>query len=191
VSPILGVFASANQGQFISYPAFESIATVTVGAGGASTIDFTSIPSTYQHLQIRGIGRNTRAGATEDRANIRFNSDTGSNYAFHGLYGNGSSALTDALSSRTSCEYVFVFTAAAAAANTFGAAVVDILDYANTNKNKTLRSLNGYDLNGSGSIYLTSGLWQNTAAITSISIIPANGTFPQYTSYALYGIKGN
>jgi hypothetical protein len=64
------------------------------------------------------------------------------------------------------------------------------LDYTNTNKNKTARSLWGYDANGSGYVGLYSGLWRNTSAINRIDYVPASGTFPQYSSFALYGIKG-
>ena len=67
---------------------YESVATVTVGAGGSSSISFTSIPSTYKHLQLRISGL---AGAAD--AYLYLNSDTtNSNYYMHSLYGNGSSA---------------------------------------------------------------------------------------------------
>jgi hypothetical protein len=71
----------------------------------------------------------------------------------------------------------------------FSAAVVDILDYNNINKNKTIRSLNGRDNNGSGDIYLTSGLWNNTSAIDSITIVAPSATFIEYSQFALYGVK--
>jgi hypothetical protein len=74
--------------------------------------------------------------------------------------------------------------------NIFGTAVFDLLDYTNTSKYKTTRSLTGHDKNGSGLIVLYSGLWLNTAAVTSITVLPNTGNFNQYTSAALYGIKG-
>ena len=76
------------------------------------------------------------------------------------------------------------------AASTFTAGVIDILDYANTNKYKTLRTLNGGDANGSGNIQIESGSWRNTAAITSITLTHNGSGFTQYSSFALYGIKG-
>jgi hypothetical protein len=189
VTPIsLGIFASANT-TVAAIPAFESIATTTVGSGGSSTITFSSITGTYNHLQIRMIARTNRTGYSNDLLKITFNSDTGSNYANHYLYGDGGSAGAGANSSQTSMQN-WVMSTDAANTSVFGASVIDILDYSNTNKYKTLRSLGGFDNNGDGYIVLNSGLWQSTSAITSISITMNSGTsFKQYSSFALYGIK--
>lgn len=163
---------------------YESIMTTVVGSGGASYIDFNTIPSTYKHLQIRISGK----AANNGNLTYRFNSDSGSNYAWHSLYGSG--AGTPAAYSGASSSLMYtgeVYTTA----NVFSAEIVDILDYANTSKYKTMRTLSGVDLNGSGSIQLDSGLWQSTSAITSIRISPPSaGSFSQYASFALYGIKG-
>ena len=187
MTPIsLGIFASANTTVGTS---FESIATVTVGSGGAADVEFTSIPGTYSHLQIRALLRTNRSNAG-DAVYVRMNSDTGSNYSSHRIEGNGSAASAQMDYSATSIALNRV-AAANDGANTFGATSIDILDYANTNKYKTLRALVGYDNNGSGMISLCSGLWQSTSAITSLKIIPLNATgFVQYSSFALYGIKG-
>jgi hypothetical protein len=81
--------------------------------------------------------------------------------------------------------------AGGSAASIFGVLVLDILDYANTSKTKTTRTLMGYDKNGAGKVTLTSGLWNNTSAISSISIVPKDGSsWAEYSSFALYGIKG-
>ena len=165
---------------------YESIATVTVGAGGSSSITFSSIPSTYKHLQIRGISRATSTGANNL---VQFNSDTGSNYAYHTLYGDGSSAAAAAATTQTSA-YAGYTAQNGSTANAFSSLIIDILDYANTNKYKTLRSLNGFDNNGSGLIVLASGLWQNTNAISTVSFAMNTGNFAQYSSFALYGVKG-
>jgi hypothetical protein len=160
---------------------------VTVGAGGSATATFTSIPSTYKHLQIRAIGRND--GAPVD-ARYTFNSDTGSNYAFHLLVGNGSTAASY---NATSQAFLRGAPYADQTANIFGAGVTDILDYANTNKYKTVRTLTGMENNtvNFSQIQFYSGLWQSTAAISSITITPSAGTvWTQYSSFALYGIKG-
>jgi hypothetical protein len=183
MTPILGVIASANQGQFISYPAFESIATVTVGSGGTSAVTFSSIPSTYTHLQMRGIFR----PPTVSWVIANFNGDNAGNYSMHDLRGDGSSASAGAAIEPN----VYFILGAATASNTFAAGVMDILDYANTNKFKTLRSLSGIDTNGSGNIDLTSGSWRNTAAISSIVLTLNSGlSIPEYSQFALYGIKG-
>ena len=164
---------------------YESIQTVTVGAGGASSISFSSIPSTYTHLQIRGIGRSTAAGSTQN-ITLTFNSSTSTNNATHYLQGNGSSVSSGAITSNNWIYFAGNMPAASAGASIFGVTVSDILDYANTNKNKTIRSLGGADQNGSGAVELLSGVVLATTAITSITL---SASFAQYSSFALYGIK--
>jgi len=164
---------------------YESIATVTVGGGGAANVEFTSIPSTYTNLQVRGIARST---STECDIKVQLNSDTGSNYAYHRLYGTGSSVGADGTASQTTMFYCGRINASS---SVFGANIIDILDYKNTNKNTTLRTLMGFDANGSGYASLGSGLWMNTNAVTSIKLIPHAGNFAQYSQFALYGIKGS
>jgi hypothetical protein len=175
-------------------PSYESIATVTVGSGGAADVTFTSIPSTFTHLQIRGISKSTvtNAGNTYDYLIVQFNSDTGSNYSQHGLVGSGSSASAFGNATQTSTIAGFMVRADAAAANMFSASVTDILDYKSTSKYKTIRTLTGNDVNGTpGAVGFVSGLWQNTAAITSIVLKNGVGyNFAQYSQFALYGIRG-
>jgi hypothetical protein len=191
MTPILGVIASANQGQFISYTSYESIATTTVGAGGASSITFSSIPSTYTHLQIRTMVKTNEGTTGATNIEMRFNSDTAGNYTRHYLFGNGSSANSGG---GGGASYLTTGSAAqGGVANTFGVSVIDILDYANTNKYKTMRSLSGVDQNNSGSGFIwgsQSGVWMNTSTITSISLFSNSSNLTQYSSFALYGIKG-
>ena len=160
---------------------YDSIATLT--ASGVTNVTFSSIPGTYSHLQIRGIANKTTPA---DWASLRFNGDTAANYSYHTLQGNGTAATATGGASTTN-TYTTIITPTTA--STFGAFVIDILDYANTNKYKTIRSLTGYDANGSGQINLSSGNWRNSAsAITSINIsAPTN--FNTGTTFALYGIK--
>jgi hypothetical protein len=172
-----------------SSTSYESIATVNVGILGASSIDFTSIPSTYKHLEVRAIMRTNRVNAG-DAVYVRVNSVSSAAYSGHRLEGNGSSASSTGAANETSITLNRV-SAVNDAANVFGAAVVQVLDYADTNKNKTLRALVGYDTNSDGVIGFDSGAWYNTSAITSLSILPLNATgFVQYSSFALYGIRG-
>ena len=187
MSPILGIIASQNYPRIVT-TGFVSIATTTVGSGGASTISFTSIPQVYKHLQLRCLGRTT-AAVDNDVALITFNSDSGSNYVAHDLRGNGGVVASGAYTSLTA-SYLQRFAGGNQAASMFGAVVVDFLDYADTNKFKTFRDLGGYDFNGSGNIYLSSGLWRSTSAITSITMTPSSGNWAQYTQFALYGIQG-
>ncbi len=171
---------------------YESIATTTVGSGGSSSVTFSSIPSTYKHLQIRGTIRGSRA-SSNDILGMQFNSDTSSsNYVSHRLIGDGSSAASSVTSSGAySLNWVSDFPAANATASIFGVFVLDLLDYATSNKNRVGRTLSGYDANGSGSSWLTSQLWINTSSISSITFLPVFGSgFSQYSHFALYGIKG-
>lgn len=188
-SPFFGVTGS-----------YESIATTTVGAGGSPTIVFSDIPQTYKHLQIRVLGRSTGA-YTYSSLYVRPNSDSASNhYSYHSLYGNGSSAASTGrgTSGGDTSWIAQNISGDTATANNFGSVIVDILDYANTNKYKVMRSLGGYDNNGSGSpigtISLNSGAYfgstgSSTEAITSITLL-TDGNFKQFTHAALYGIKG-
>ena len=169
---------------------YESIATVTVGASPSANINFSSIPSTYKHLQIRFSARNNFTGSGGGiSALVRLNSDTGGNYTNHRLVGDGASATAGAQTGVTATNLGYM--SRNGDTSNFSASVVDILDYKNTNKYKTLRTLSGSDYNGSGYVQLWSGLWLNTSAISSIDIFPdGSASWLQYSSFALYGIKG-
>jgi hypothetical protein len=160
---------------------FFQIATTTLNTT-ASSITFSSIPQDYTHLQIRGIWKVSSSGVLK----MQFNSDTGANYKAHYLAGDGSTAYANV----TSVSPNAVGIGYVGASTAFMVSVCDILDYANTNKYKTIRCLNGNDRNGAGDVELDSGVWLNTAAITSITLTPQTGTLSQYSSLALYGIKG-
>ncbi len=173
---------------------FESIATAT-GTGSSGTITFSSIPSTYQHLQIRYSSRTSRTGVALEGFFVRFNSDSGNNYAYHLLYGNGTSIDATVNAASAANALPGWTTTNEGLADSMGVGIIDIHDYASTTKNKTLRAISGYDYNNSGSvpgrISLASSLWMNTSAINSISIITAAGFNWNTTStFALYGIKG-
>ena len=186
MSPILGIIASSNFQRVTN--SYASIATTTVGSGGASSVTFSSIPATYTHLQIRIIAKTDRA-LNRDAVLVTFNSDTTSAYTRHGFYGDGSGVYAEGTSSYTTSMIAYRASGNSSATNIFGAINLDILDYANTNKAKTVRLLYGYDLNGSGEVGLRSNLWTNTSAITSIVITADSSTFAQYSSFALYGVK--
>lgn len=169
---------------------FYQIATTTVGAGGTSYVEFTSIPQTYTHLQIRGIQR--FSGTPNEFIYYQLNSDTtASNYNSHSIRGDGAAV--------TSSNFLTTYPGIVQDRNipgstnitgVFGCTVFDLLDYTNTNKFKTARIIGGYDSNGSGVTSISSGAWRSTSAVTSIKLYPASGSFTQYTSFALYGIKG-
>lgn len=166
---------------------YESIATITVGAGGSASIDFTSIPSTFTHLQLRGIVKNTAASTSVSSGYFRLNNDTGANYATHYLNGSGSAVGAGGIASQTSAYSLTDI--GANATSVFGGFVMDILDYKNTSKYKTVRSLTGVDNNGSGYLQIFSGLWMSTSAVDRVTLIPGSNNFAQYSTVALYGIK--
>jgi hypothetical protein len=184
----LGILAASG---VVAASTYESIATVTVGSGGQASASFTSISSDYKHLQIRGLLRST---AVQNYFGIRMrvgngSIDSGSNYSTHQLYGDGTSA---AAAENAPSDTTFMGTGLAAndLSSAFSVIVIDLLEYANTNIYKTFRVLNGADKNGGGYVHLNSGSWRNTAAINQISVYPSGGNLAEYSSIALYGIKG-
>lgn len=188
--PILGIIASSFRSAAGPQGAYDALATVTLSAT-ASSISFVGIPSGYKHLQIRGILRDTRADYINS-VGIRFNSDSGSNYPSHTLYGDGTTPAGAYSSGLQSYADVSVSAGSTIGSNIFGAMVIDFLDYANVNKNKTIRALTGMDANGSGELRFSSGLWLSTSAVNSITLYPRYGSSPVfsiYSSLALYGVK--
>lgn len=185
------ILASVHSGAVLGD--FESISTAIVGAGGASAITFSSIPSTFKHLQVRLFTKESGTGTGGPNIVASLNSDTThTNYRSHYLQGNGSSTgVGEVQASGYYCLVGNTATSNASYANMFGVMVLDVLDYANTSKRKTIRSIWGHDRNGSGEVGIDSSVWMNTAAITSISFSIVGGTnFVQYSHAALYGVKG-
>ena len=181
------IFGTLSAGAGVAN-SYESISTVTVGAGGSASISFTSIPSTYSHLQIRIMAKQNDASAIAGMS-MNFNSDTTlGNYPRHELYGTGSSVVSGGVAAGINNEEILFY---AGSGSQFGPAVVDILDYANTNKYKTARALCGVDNNGSGYAVISSGAWLSTSAVNTITIASNGSTLSQYSSFALYGIKGS
>lgn len=190
--PILfGTIASSNQQARADTGVMFPLGMVTVGSAGAADVTFSSIPSTYKHLQIRTLVRGTTAGS-DAWYNVNFNSDTTtSNYNVHYLLGNGTSASSAYVSGDDGNVFGRAMGSASGASNNFAPNIHDILDYTNTNKYKVSRSSSGQDNNGSRNlIMLSSSLWRNTAAISTIKLIATSGNFAQYSQFALYGIKG-
>lgn len=170
-------------------PAFEAIASTTLSSA-TSTITFSSIPDTYQHLQLRVYGKTNTTGTTSQNMAVRLNSDTGTNYAWHIVYGEGSTSVTDKQNSDT--QHLFGNFLTADATNRFSVLIMDILDYKSTNKNKVMRSLTGFDNNGSGMAWFTSGLWISTSAVTSLTIKQyGSSNLASGTVASLYGLRSS
>jgi len=172
--PILGITASQISGH-LAVPdtgAMFPLGMVQVGSGGSSTITFSSIPSTYKHLQLRIFFKNP------DTVFMTLNSTNATKG--HYLYGDGSSVAAGVSATN------FI---ANSSSSQFGSGVVDILDYTNTNKLITVRTLAGWDNNGSGQLSLNSELYNlSSTAVNTITLTPGSSTFSQYSSFALYGI---
>ena len=176
-----GVLASSGGG---AAGAYELIST-TVLSTTTATVTFSSIPSIYKHLQIRYLGR-SNVGSTTDYVQIRMNSDSGSNYASHYLLGSGSSVSSGAVTAQNLIYVGGFITGSTSAANSFGAGIIDLWDYTGT-KNKTIRSLSGHT---DSRISLSSGVWLSTAALSSITLLGASGSFVAGSRFSLYGVLG-
>lgn len=171
----------------------EPIATTVVGAGSASFVEFRDIPLGYKHLQLRAISRSSTAGSTWHHTYMNLGNgavDIGANYSSHILVGNGSSASAEAYANASQLESI-PESGATNTANTYSAMIIDILDYSNTSKYKTLRTLSGGDDNGSGYIFYISGNWRSLEPVTTIKYYPSSSyTIAQYSRFSLYGIRG-
>jgi hypothetical protein len=161
---------------------YQKIAATTVGSGGAANIEFTSIPATYTDLVVFFSVRNSAGGID---VNIQFNSST-SNLSSKYLYGNGSSVASG--TGASSIEMVGM-TKSTWTANTFGNVQVYIPNYASSNfKPVSVDSVNEQNATEAWEV-ITTGLWSNTSAITSLKLLPGTGNFVQYSTATLYGIK--
>lgn len=166
------------------------ISTVTVGSGGASSIDFTSIPSTYTDLCVKLSGRTTQAGVATGVL-VRFNSST-TNYAEKIFFGNGSSAssASNGIGSQTGI-YFFYTNGGNTVTNSFGNSELYVSNYASSNyKSISLDSVQEDNASLSYAI-LDTAIWQDTSVINSISLVSSSGSFVQYSTASLYGIKNS
>ena len=163
--------------------AFVSIASST--PTGVSTVTFSSIPSTYTSLQIRLSALTATSGYD---LFLRLNGDTGNNYTRHLLYGNGSTVTATGSTAQNS---MLIDSGATGTYTTSPmVAIIDIHNYASTTQNKTVRSFEGSDNNGTGDVTLASSLWSNTSAVTSVTVVLFGGiNYAAGTTISLYGIK--
>jgi hypothetical protein len=159
-------------------------------ASAQSSVVFSNIPQTYSHLQLR-MCAGSNSTAANDQVILRFNSDaSSSNYTTHYIQGNGSAASAYGFGTGGFAGAYLDKAITGNSTTTFGVGVIDLLDYKITNKNKTMRSLHGYDANGSGVITLESALWTNSStAISSITLVlNSSSTFRINSNFALYGV---
>lgn len=162
----------------------------TVGAGNASQIDFTNIPQEYTHLQLRIFGRGNTSFSEGLSTYLFINNDGASNYSWHRMRGNGASVFSDNGSS-VGVISIQATVGDTGVSNVFGVSIIDILDYTNTTKNKTIKAVGGVDRNGSGNACLISGLWRSTSAINQVRVITDSTTWLQGTRVDLYGVTSS
>jgi hypothetical protein len=171
---------------------YELISTTILG-GAAASVTFSNLgdySATYKHLQIRFTARSTETASNWWSMIAKINGDTGSNYAFHRLTGDGSSVASIAGSSSALPRFGYLLTSFSG--NGFNGGVMDILDPYSTTKNTTLRTLSGVTGASRNFIELNSVLWNNTASMNSIefSIQSGGGNYATGSRFSLYGIKG-
>jgi len=165
------------------------ISTVTVGSGGAATIDFTSIPATYTDIVIKYSGRSTAAGNYQN-VNIKINTDTGSNYTSKLLYGDGSAAGSDTTTT-TFLKFMYI-PFSSATASVFGSGELYFAKYAGSiYKSMIADTVTENNATGSGSsiIGLAAGLWSSNSAINAITLTPNSGSWAEHSTATLYGIS--
>jgi hypothetical protein len=157
---------------------------ITVGAAGASSVTFSGIPQTgYTDLIVNS---STRASAGSDTVGLQFNGDTGSNYNYRRIRSDGSAVTSGtgtAVHTFGGTQPESTFTA-----NTFSNCAWYIPNYTgSTNKSLSADAVSENNAT-SAQAQLTASLWSNTAAITSITVIPGSGSFVQYSTFYLYGV---
>jgi len=164
---------------------YELISTTLVGTA-TSLVSFTSIPQTYKHLQIRITARSSLS-SSYDNLSYYFNSDTGSNYSTHALYGTGSSVVSNSFTTNVRAYWPSLLVANTNVSNNFSGGVIDILDYASSSKNKTTRTLMGDA--SPGFVALISSRWGSSSAITRIDF-ETSANIMANSRFSLFGIKG-
>jgi len=191
--PVLQTFGNASASGWKSFGSisndFELIQTQVL-VSSAAAISFTSIPATYKHLQLRIVARGDQAAVITNLA-IRYNNDSGANYTQHYVTWGG--GAVQSFNNLSLSAYNFGNApGASTAAGIYNAAIVDILDYASTTKNKTSRALGGDSLGTtSADLNLRSSGWFSTAAINRVDLIAwDSANVVAGSRVSLYGVKG-
>ena len=167
---------------------FESIST-TVLSATTSAVTISSIPSTFQHLQLRCDVRATAGSAMGNYANLRLNSDSGANYSYNYIESNGSGGTaTGGVSSLNQLYGSYMSNDGGNTSGYFTSMIIDIFDYTSGNKYKTWRATGGYVDRTNGRISSMAGHWFNsTTAVSSINLDVSNWAIG--STFSLYGIK--
>jgi len=196
MSPLLkGIVASSKLTAVAT--SYESIAT-QIATSSTGSFTFSNIPQTFKHLQLRVVAKTTDT-QSGDFVSMRFNGDATNTYGLHGQFtATGSSNVTSFYNGAYAQMILERITTSgsmfSSQPNTFGALIVDITDYTNTNKRKVVKHMGGFSADSVyGDVRVQSNFWNDTSAITSILVAPSNiggWNFTTGTKFALYGIKG-
>lgn len=170
--------------------AYELIETVTLANNTTPTVTFSSIPADYKHLQIRASVQSSNSNSLDDVMTLTMNGNASAIYTWHWLEGTGSSVSSAGYTARNYIRIDTIDTARYGSLS-FTPVVMDILDYANTSKNTTVRYLHGDRGQGTQRIKLASGLYQATNAVTSMTFTGslAGYNFNAGSRLSLYGVK--
>lgn len=150
------------------------------------TLDVSNLVNIYRHLKICAVTRTNLNGA-EDSMFVTFNGDTSSSYAWHFMFGNGTSTVYSSSGTSASGIYPFAVVGNTQAAGCFGVHLIDILDFSNINKNTTIRASVGY-AGGTDRVAISSGLYNKTDAITSITLDPSGSDWLVGSRFSVYGV---
>ena len=187
---IMGILAQAAAAP-VAAGAYDLLETQTLGTAVAS-VTFTGLDTLaagYQHLQLRMTARSTFAVDAVYNADLIFNGDSGSNYSFHQLLGNGSSVTSTSGTSASSITLPNWIPGSSTTSNAFGGMVMDILDFSSTSKNTTIRTLAGATTSGQSEVVMHSGLYISTDAVTSLAISSSVANLDTGSRFSLYGIR--
>jgi hypothetical protein len=188
----LGILSAAGAGG-ADLGSYELITTEILGSAQASIVfsNLGDYSSTYKHLQVRALAKSSDNSVILRNLAVRINGDTGNNYAWHELNGNGSSVVSYAETSNSSMSAGVLVASGGGGTvttNQHGAFVIDFLDAYSTTKNKTMRALSGA-VSSQSSVRLSSGFRNNTASITSLTFF-TTGNLAAGTRMSIYGLKG-
>jgi hypothetical protein len=184
----LGIFSAAGAGGVVATGTYELIETFIVSGSSTSAITFSNLgtySSTYKHLQIRAVHRDSTVVAATTAFWLRFNGVTSTSYAWHRI----TSTLSSDNAFNTTRILAGISASSSATSDAFSSCVIDILDPYSTTKNKTIRALGGVRATNSSELNLNSGLFNSTAAITSIELtVEAN--LVAGSRFSIYGLRG-
>jgi hypothetical protein len=166
----------------------EAIATVYCEAAVAS-VTFSTLGS-YEHLQLR-INAKTDSSGDYLALHLTLNGDTGTNYSNHRIEGYGTSTAASAATGSTS-SYSFFSDSGGTGSAEYGGVIINIYDYLNANKNTAIAGIASASIGGdSPRVSFGSSTWDNTAAVTSVTLNPSGANFVRGSELTLFGLASS